>query len=101
MTFEIKIELNQKWYRMNVEQVHASESLERFKVTGGNRSILLETNRPESKKRKRKPKWKILSGDIQRNNLEEAALAMLRIFDAIEKHFSPVEERNVHQRRKD
>ena len=101
MSFEIRIELNQKWYRMQVNQVYASDSIERFQVTGGSRSIVLETNRPECKKKKRKPKWKIISGDIKRDNLEEAALAMLRIFDAIEKHFSPVEERNVHQRRKD
>jgi len=101
MSFPICIERKGKWYRMQVTVTHQSDSLIRFDVQGGSRILQLQTDRPAAKKSGRKPSWKILSGEVRSGDLQESALAVLKIFDAIEKHYAPVEERNVHQREKD
>lgn len=100
-SFEIKIELSGRWYRVKVERIFETATLEKFVLRAGEREFELHTNRPEAIRKKRKPDWKIVRGEVRSVNLQEAAVAMLRVFNAIERHYRPIEEKNVHQRRKD
>lgn len=50
---------------MKVERIHATDQIERYRVTGGQRSIVLQTNGPLFKNkglRHRKGTWKLYEG---------------------------------------
>jgi|GEM_PF-1922664 len=98
MSFTITIKHKDRIYTMKVERTQEGAKDERFRVSGGGRFILLQTNRPQALARGRKPKWKIIDGHVRKeSNLEEASLAMLRIYEAIEQHYESMEKTATHQ----
>lgn len=44
--FTIEVVIDRKRFRMHVQQVYVTAQIEQFKVTGGKRSILFQTDRP-------------------------------------------------------
>ncbi len=93
MTFSITVDMGTKVYRMQVEQIYIGESIEKFRVTGGQRSIVLQSNRPMvlESKTKKPIEWKLVEGEINPTNTKNAALALLRIMHEIEKRLKPEE----------
>jgi hypothetical protein len=65
MTFSIIVTIDRKNYRLRVERIHQTAQIERYRVTGGNRSIVLQTNGPLFKTKglkHRKGQWKLVEG---------------------------------------
>ena len=65
MKFRIVVNVDRKKYRMWVERIYQSDQIEKYRVTGGQRSIVLQTNGPLMKKRHlkhRKGQWKLIEG---------------------------------------
>lgn len=55
------------YVRLTVEQVYLSDQLEKYKVSGRNKSLILQSNRPllRAKGMKtRRPAWKLIEGNI-------------------------------------
>jgi hypothetical protein len=48
--FEILIYIHNKPYRMQVKRIYEGDSMEKFEIKGGNRSIILRNNRPASER---------------------------------------------------
>lgn len=72
--------MNRKTYKLSVELIHETPQVERYRVTGGQRSIILQTDRPlhKAKGSKKKGAWKLFEGkDIWDEN------ALLLIIEAI------------------
>lgn len=93
MTFDIQIDVNGGRFKMKVERVYAGESLEKFKVTGGSRSILLQSNRPLllATRSRKTVDWKLLEGDFRTTNKEAATYALFRIMTTIEEYIKEKE----------
>ena len=74
---------------MQVKRIYEGDSIEKFEVKGGSRSIILRNNRPELKlkKSRKKPVWKIEAGEIP-TNPQSFALTVL----AIEKKIEEIEQ---------
>ena len=64
MEFQIVVHINQRSFRMQVKRIYLSESIERFEVKGGNRSIIFKNNRPllKTTNSRKKPLWQIEEG---------------------------------------
>ena len=98
MSFTITIKHKGRNYRMKVERTQEGAKDERFRVSGGGRFIGLQTNRPNAIARGQKPRWKIIDGHVRKeSDLQEASLAMLEIFEAIEKHYETIEKSTARQ----
>lgn len=46
MEFELVIRVDYKDYRVKVKRIYIDNRIEQFKVTAGNKSMLVESNRP-------------------------------------------------------
>jgi hypothetical protein len=88
MEFEIAIYIFEKTYRMQVKRIYEGDSIEKFEVTGGQKSIIIRNNRPELKRKPghKKPLWQIETGEV--SNAQAYALTIL----AIEKKIEEIEK---------
>jgi hypothetical protein len=71
--------------RLQIERIYGDDKIEHFKVTGRNKSIVLQTNRLLFQARKlknRKGQWKTIDGHIHN------AYALKKITDAIDDYLS-------------
>jgi hypothetical protein len=86
MTFEIEIDTSKGRFSMQVERTYAGESIEKFRVTYRDRSLLLQSNQPLliATNSKKGIKWQLLEGEIRNPNIEEATMTLFRIQKAIE-----------------
>jgi hypothetical protein len=86
--FEIFVKNNGKTFRMEVTKIYEGDSVERFKVKGGKRHIILESNRPFLVKQnlKKKIQWTIKEGDLKSSKPTDAADAISKITEQIEKN---------------
>ena len=84
MIFPITIEYHKRKIRLSVEQLYIDDRTEQYSVTGGNGSIVIESNRPLFRTKglkHRMPNWKQVKGqNISTHTLELIA-------KAIQKHF--------------
>jgi hypothetical protein len=90
MEFEIVIYIYSKPYRMQVKRIYEGDSIEKFEVKGGERSIILRNNRPELKlkRARKKPTWQI-DGGKPPSNPQSFALTVLAIEKKIEEIENP------------
>ncbi len=84
--FTITVRVNNKRFRMQVYEIYKGDSLERFKIVGGKRYIILQSNRPMLEREKaRKPiAWKLLEGDITTGDPKQIAEALNEIIRVLE-----------------
>jgi hypothetical protein len=89
--FEIFVNNKRKVFRMEVTKIYDGYSVERFKIKGGRRHIILESNRPFLLKQnsKKKIQWSIKEGDLKSSKPTDAADAVSKIVDQIEKNIVP------------
>jgi len=73
---------------MEVTKIYDGDSVERFKVKGGKRHIVLESNRPFLLKQnsKKRIQWTIKEGDLNSSKPTDAADAVSKIIEQIEKN---------------
>jgi hypothetical protein len=73
---------------MEVTKIYDGDSVERFKVKGGKRHIILESDRPFLLKQNSKKKihWMIKEGDLKSSKPTDAADAVSKIIEQIEKN---------------
>lgn len=67
MTFKIRIYYDKRYYRLTVTLIYSDERKERFQITGRNKTIILESNRPLFRNKgvmKLQPSWKLTEGII-------------------------------------
>jgi len=72
--FGIVIQYERRPIRLKVESIFKSPEIEKFRVTAGNGSFVLQTNRPllKGKGLKYKPPiWRLVEGSFHRNYLLE------------------------------
>jgi hypothetical protein len=77
---EVKVFRTGKKYRMLVDHYYSSAQVERFKIHGKNERFVLMEKRLSLHKQP----WKILEGTIDTSNVEQAAMAVRDIQDAID-----------------
>lgn len=84
--FQIYVNVNGKTFRMEVYHIYQGDSMEKFKVKGGNRHIILQSNRPYLKRYEKRENidWKLIEGDLSDANPKQASEALLKIIEAIE-----------------
>ena len=84
--FEIFVVMKGKTFRMEVFRIYDGESMETFKVVGGTRSIILQSNRPELVRTNstKAIDWKLLEGDFSKSNPKDAAEALNKIIVEVE-----------------
>lgn len=84
--FLIQVASKNKTFRMEVTKIYEGDSLQRFRVKGGSRQIILQSNYPQiCRENSRKPiDWKLLEGDISPDDPKAAAEALNKIIIAIE-----------------
>lgn len=84
--FEIYVKVKGRTFHMEVYQVYQGDSLEKFKVKGGQRYIILQSNRPylRSHNRREKIDWELVEGDLSSANPKDADEALAKIIEAIE-----------------
>ena len=93
--FEIVI---QRWkdsrkFRMNVECIHVSEQVLRFRICGGQKEMIME-----KLPGKKKNPWKIVTMNFQFEGKDEAiAMAIMNIQDAIEVYLNPPIPKKLHK----
>ena len=78
---------------MTVKQVYKSNQIEKYEVTGGNRSIILRNNRPLLKNKglkRKKPDWKLEEGEFR--NVQGLALTIEAIENEINRLEKPGDE---------
>lgn len=85
MKFQLTIKHSIYTYRFDVELAGKDKSFERWRLTAGDRVVVLQSNRPMLKARKLKHKalsWKVVEGDVK----DDKALA--KVCKAIEDHLA-------------
>lgn len=93
--FEIVV---QRWkdlkkYKMNVECIHVSEQVLRFKITGGQKELIME----KLLLKKTNP-WKIAKMNFQFEGDDKSiAMAIMNIQDAIEERINPPTKPNWYK----
>lgn len=93
MQFEITIDTHTGRYRMQVKRIHAGDSLEKFQVSAGGRSILLQCNRPQllNAKSRKAIDWKLLEGQVTTTDIEAATFSLFKIMTTIEDYIKQQE----------
>lgn len=89
--FDISIRYDSRRISLKVKQVYLSDQLERYDVSGRNRSITIQSNRPllRTKGLKyRRPNWKLISGQITHASLLE------QIINGVEAYLKMKEKEN-------
>ena len=80
----IIIKYDQQYIRLNANIIYTSDQIERIKITGKNRCIVLQNNRPLLRARGLKSKridWKLVEGELHNSYVLQA------IINKLEKHF--------------
>lgn len=80
MEWHFIIRFDQKDLHLKAERVYLSEQVERIKVIGKNRSILLQSNRPLLRLKGLKNKrldWKLIEGQMNNSHVLQAIIAKL------------------------
>ena len=93
--FEIIIKRfkDSKKFKMNIECIHVSEQVLRFKITGGQKEMIME----KLLLKKTYP-WKIAKMNFQfEGNDESTAMAIMNIQDAIEARINPPAKPNWYK----
>ena len=84
---------DRKLFRMNVECIHVSDQVLRFKVTGGQKEMIIE--KLVLKKTKQ---WKIAKMNFKFEGDDEAiAMSIMTIQDAIEEQINPPMKKNWYK----
>lgn len=82
-----------KLFKMNVECIHVSEQVLRFKITGGQKEMIME----KLLLKKTHP-WKIAKMNFKFEGDEEAiAMSIMNIQDAIEDQINPPRKKNWYK----
>jgi hypothetical protein len=84
--FEIFLTVKGQKFRMKVYWLHSGDSVEQFRIVGGTRSIVLQSNRPQLKKENSRKAidWKLLDGDLGKGSAKEVAETLNNIIVEIE-----------------
>jgi len=80
MEWHFIIRFDQKDLHLKAERVYLSEQVERIKVIGKNRSILLQSNRPLLRLKGLKNKrldWKLIEGQMNNSHVLQAIIVKL------------------------
>ena len=75
MRFVINVPHDRKFIKLIVERISPTDRIEQYRVSGRNRSIILQTNRPIFKLRglkHRRPGWQLIEGTLKYKSLLEA-----------------------------
>lgn len=85
MKFIIEVKSGYSKRKVQVERIFHDERTEQFRLTGRDRSITLQSNRPFFRNRglkHRKPDWKIIEGQAFRGNTLDAAIEeIMKVID--------------------
>jgi hypothetical protein len=68
---------NGKSYRLRVELIKATNQIEQYKVSGRNRHLVFQCDRPFLKAKKfknKKPSWKLIEGNAPLNGILESII---------------------------
>jgi hypothetical protein len=86
LQFEITVDVNYGRFKMQVERIHAGDSLEKFRVSAGGRSVVLQSNRPEllHTGSRKAIDWKLREGQFNTTNVQEATFALFKVMTSIE-----------------
>ena len=86
LQFDVTIDVNTGRFRMQVVRIHAGDSLEKFRVTAGGRSIILQSNRPQllHTGSRKTIDWKLLEGQFNTTNVQAATFALFKLMTSIE-----------------
>lgn len=80
MKFFINVLHDRRVIRLTAELIYQTERIERFRISGRNRSIVLQSNRPVFKLRglkHRQAEWKLFEGTITYKSLLESIIKEL------------------------
>ena len=90
MEFNITIWVEDRFFKMHVTRVYASDQVERYEIKAGGRSVILRNDRPllRISGSKKKPNWKVEQGAVA--NAGALALTILELEKIIEE-FGDVE----------
>lgn len=82
VSFHIQISTRKRGrFRMEVEHFYSSDQVERFKIHGKNRFIIMEKRLAV----KRQP-WKITEGQFNTSDIQEASMAIRDMQDSIDEY---------------
>jgi len=86
--FEIFVNNKGRIFRMEVTKIYDGDSVERFKVKGGKRHIILQSNRPFLIKQnsKKRIEWRLMEADLKSSKPTDAADAVSKIIEQVEKN---------------
>jgi hypothetical protein len=86
MEFGIQIKYERKLYRYTVHVFDMKNGFERYRVIAGNKTLLLESNRPLLRSRNlkhRRPNWKIIEGKVNSSSgLDSIKAAIIEQMDS-------------------
>jgi len=91
MRFRIEVINDRTKYRLSVEQIEVTSQLEKYKVSGNNRSIIIQSNRPILKQRNLKHKkisWKMIEGQLHNVSFLE------KVMDGVESYLKTHDIKN-------
>lgn len=80
MQWEIVIRYDQQYIHLKADMIYRSDQVERFKVIGKNRSIVLQNNRPLLRARGLRTKridWKLVEGELHNSHVLQAIIIKL------------------------
>jgi len=85
MVFYIRPLINRIAYRLRVEQVMIDSVKEQYRISGRNKSIVLQSNRPLFRNKgikHRKPNWKLVEGSVHyHSDMEPIIAEIMKIID--------------------
>ncbi len=80
MEWQIIIRYDQQYIHLNANVIYSSDQIERIKIIGKNRSIVLQNNRPLLLSRGLKSKridWKLVEGELHNSYVLKAIIKKL------------------------
>lgn len=83
MQFEVIVTVDGKRYQMQVKRIYEGDTIERFEVTAGGKSVIFQTDYHYLKKnnKRKSADWKIISGEVKNG------VAFALTVREIERHF--------------
>ena len=82
--FYITIIVDRRAYRLKVEHIYIDSVKEQYRVSGRNKSIVVQSNRPLFRNRgvrHRRPNWKVIEGNVFNSNLDPVYQEILKVVD--------------------
>lgn len=92
MEWQVIIRYDQQYIHLKANIIYTSDQIERIKIIGKNRSIVLQNNRPLLQARGLKSKridWKLVEGELHNSYVLQA------IINKLEKHFKTISKSNL------